>query len=338
MKACVYRAPGAPLEIAEVADPVAGPDEIIIRVKACGVCGSDLHAASRNFRMPPGTIMGHEFSGVIESAGNAVEGFERGDPVIAMSYLGCGRCQYCRFGEAQRCGDLKQVGFGEIPGAYAELIKTRPGSVFKMPPGMSFREAATVEPLVVGLHAVHRSGLCAGESCVVMGGGPIGLATMLWARFAGARAVVVSELNEHRRRLAIEMGADAAVDPRMQNPAGIVEKITGEGPQIVFECIGAAGALAEAVTYAQRLGRIALVGVCTEEDSFAPAIAMNKELDLRFSLGMSRGEVATAIAALESGRIAVAPMITHTMPLEDLPKAFASLKLATNQSKVMVEF
>ena len=338
MKACVYRAPGAPLEIAEVPDPVAGPGEIVIRVKACGVCGSDLHAASLNFRMPPGTIMGHEFSGVVEAAGSSVEGFERGDPVIAMSYLGCGRCEQCRMGEAQRCREVRQVGFGEVPGAYAELIKTRPGSVFKTPPGMSFREAATVEPLVVGLHAVHRSGLSAGESCVVMGGGPIGLATMLWARFAGARAVVVSELNQHRRRVAMELGADAAVDPRMQNPAGVIEKMTGAGPQIVFECIGAAGALAEAITYAQRFSRIAIVGVCTEEDSFAPVTAMNKELDLRFSLGMTRREVETAIAELKSGRIAVAPMITHTMPLEDLPKAFASLRLATNQSKVMVEF
>jgi threonine dehydrogenase-like Zn-dependent dehydrogenase len=338
MRACVYRAPGAPLEMAEVPDPVAGPDEIVIRVKACGICGSDLHAASRNFRMPPGTIMGHEFAGVVESVGGDVEGFERGDPVIAMSYVGCGRCQQCRIGEVQRCREVKQVGFGDIPGAYAELIKTRPGSVFKMPPGMSFREAATVEPLVVGLHGLHRSGFCAGESCVVMGAGPIGLATMLWARFAGARALVVSELNEHRRRLALEMGADAAVDPRMQNPAGTIEKLTGAGPQVVFECIGAAGALAEAIAYAQRSSRITIVGVCTEEDSFAPVTAMNKELDLRFSLGMSRAEVATAIAALQSGRIATAPMITHTMPLEDLPKAFASLKLATNQSKVMVEF
>ena len=128
MKACVYRAPGARLEIAEVPDPIAGPGEVVVRVKACGICGSDLHAAGRNFRMPPGTIMGHEFAGVVETIGDGVEGLERGDPVVAMSYVGCGQCQPCRIGEAQLCRSVKLVGFGEIPGAYAELMKTRPAS------------------------------------------------------------------------------------------------------------------------------------------------------------------------------------------------------------------
>jgi (R,R)-butanediol dehydrogenase/meso-butanediol dehydrogenase/diacetyl reductase len=338
MKACVYRAPGAPLEVAEVPDPIAGPGELVVRVKACGICGSDLHAAGRNFRMPPGTILGHEFSGVVETLGDGVEGFERGDPVVAMSYVGCGRCESCRVGEAQRCREVKLVGFGEVPGAYAELMKTRPASVFKMPPGMSFREAATVEPLVVGLHGLHRAGFQAGESCVVMGAGPIGIATMLWARFAGARAIVVSELSEPRRRLALTMGADAAVDPRMHNPAGKVESLMGAGPQVIFECIGAPGAMAEAIAYAQRSSRVVIIGVCTEDDGFAPITAMSKELDMRFSLGMERAEVEMAIAALASGRVTTAPMITHTMGIDDLPKAFAALALPTNQSKVMIEF
>jgi len=272
MKACVYRAPGAPLEIAEVPDPIAGPGELVVRVKAAGICGSDLHAAGRNFRLPPGTILGHEISGVIERLGDGVEGFERGDPVVAMSYIGCGACEDCRAGEAQRCRKVKLVGFGEVPGAYAELVKTRPASVFRMPPEMSFREAATVEPLVVGLHGLHRAGFQAGESCVVMGAGPIGIATMLWSRFAGARAVVVSELSAARRRLAVRMGADAAVDPRMHNPAGKVESLTGAGPQVIFECIGAPGAMAEAIAYGQRAGRVVIIGVCTGQGVESPEL------------------------------------------------------------------
>src|SRR6201981_2419684 len=245
---------------------------------------------------------------------------------------GC-RWEACPDGDAQRCREVKLVGFGQVPGAYAELMKTRPASVFKLPPGMSFREAATVEPLVVGLHGLHRAEFQAGESCVVMGAGPIGIATMLWARFAGARAIVVSELSEPRRRLALTMGADAAVDPRMHNPAGKVESLTGAGPQVIFECIGAPGAMAEAIAYAQRSSRVVIIGVCTEDDGFAPITAMSKELDMRFSLGMERAEVELAIAALASGRVAPAPMITHTMGLDDLPKAFAALALPTNQSK-----
>lgn len=338
MKACVYRAPGAPLEVVEVPDPVAQRGEIVVRVKACGICGSDLHAAGRKFRMPPGTIMGHEFSGVVETLGEGVEGVAPGDPVVVMSYLGCGECERCRAGDANRCRAVKLVGFGEVPGAYAELMKTRPASVFKMPPELDFRAGATVEPLVVGLHGVHRAGLRAGESCVVMGAGPIGIVTMLWARFAGARAIVVSEVAEHRRRLALEMGADAAVDPRLQNPAGIVENLTGTGPEVVFECIGAAGTMAEAIAYGQPGGRVVIIGVCTEDDSFPPMAAMSKELNLRFSLGVERSEIDMAISMLAAGRISTAPMITHAMEIDDLPRAFAALSLPTNQTKVMVEF
>jgi (R,R)-butanediol dehydrogenase/meso-butanediol dehydrogenase/diacetyl reductase len=338
MKACVYRAPGAPLEVVEVPAPAAGPGEVVVRVKACGICGSDLHAAGRSFRLPPGTIMGHEFSGVVETLGAGSEGLAPGDPVVVMSYLGCGDCEPCRIGNAHRCRAVKLVGFGEVPGAYAELMKTRPGSIFKMPPGMDFRAGATVEPLVVGLHGVHRAGLSAGESCVVMGAGPIGIVTMLWARFAGARAIVVSEVAEQRRQLALKMGADAAVDPRMQNPAGMVEKLTGAGPEVVFECIGAAGTMAEAIAYGQRGSRVVIIGVCTEDDGFAPMAALSKELDLRFSLGVERAEIETAIAMLAAGRISTAPMITHTLGIDDLPRAFAALSRPTNQTKVMVEF
>jgi (R,R)-butanediol dehydrogenase / meso-butanediol dehydrogenase / diacetyl reductase len=338
VKACVYRAPGTPLAVAEVPDPVAGRGEVVVRVKACGICGSDLHAAGPKFRMPPGTIMGHEFSGVVETTGQEVEGLAPGDPVVVMSYLGCGDCEPCRAGDAHRCRAVKLVGFGEVPGAYAELMKTRPASVFKMPPEMDFRAGATVEPLVVGLHGVHRAELRAGESCVVMGAGPIGIVTMLWARFAGARAIVVSEVAEHRRRLALAMGADAAVDPRMQNPAGMVEKLTGAGPAVVFECIGAAGTIAEAIAYGQRGGRVVIIGVCTEDASFPPMVAMNKELNLRFSLGVERSEIETAIGMLAAGRISTASMITHALGIDDLPRAFSALSLPTNQSKVMVEF
>jgi (R,R)-butanediol dehydrogenase / meso-butanediol dehydrogenase / diacetyl reductase len=338
MKACVYRAPGAPLEVTELPNPIAGPGEVVVRVKACGICGSDLHAVGRNFRMPPGTIMGHEFAGVVEGIGQDVEGLKQGDPVVVMSYLGCGECDPCRRGEAQRCRSVKLVGFGEVPGAYAELMKTRPGSVFPMPPGMDFRTGATVEPAVVGLHGLHRAGFVAGENCVIMGAGPIGILTMLWARYAGARSIVVSELTEHRRRLAVQMGADSAVDPRMRNPSGIVRQLTGRGPEVVFECTGAPGALAEAISYSQRGGRVAVIGVCAEDDGFVPITAMSKELDMRFSLGAERAEIEMAIATLATGRISTAAMITHTMGIDDLPKAFAALMKPTNQTKVMVEF
>jgi (R,R)-butanediol dehydrogenase/meso-butanediol dehydrogenase/diacetyl reductase len=340
MKACVFRAAGAPLEVVEVPDPVAGPGEMVVRVRNCGVCGSDLHAARYGFNMPPGTIMGHEFSAVVDQVGPGVSGFKGGDPVVVMSYLACGVCDACRTGNGSRCARMRLVGFGDVPGAYAEKMKTTAGSVFRMPPGMNHRLAATVEPLVVGLHGVHRAALRAGETCIIMGAGPIGLVTLQWARFAGAKAVVVSEMAEGRREVALKMGADAAVDPRIQNPRSALARIVEDdsGPDVVFECIGASGTLGEAVNYSRRGGRVVVIGVCMEQDLWGPMAAMNKELDVRFSLGLEPGEIETTIAMLAAGRIATDPMITHVISLEELPDAFAALASPGLQTKVMVEF
>ena len=339
MRACVFKAPGAPLEVVEEPDPQAGRGEIVVRVKNCGICGSDLHASGANgVKMPLGTIMGHEFSGVIDEIGKGVSGFERGDPVVVMSYLACGECDRCRAGESVRCRAMKPVGFGDVAGGYAEKMKTRPGGVFKKPKGMSFRAGATVEPLVVGFHGVRRARFQAGETCVIMGAGAIGLVTLLWARFAGARAIVVSEVVAYRRELALKMGADAAIDPRMRNPSAEMARITGAGPDVVFECIGAPGTLAEAITYAQRDGRVGVLGASMQDDGFPPGIAMAKQLDVYFSLGIDPGEIETAIAVLASGRISTEAMITHTVSLDELPSAFAALAEPVNQAKVMLEF
>jgi (R,R)-butanediol dehydrogenase / meso-butanediol dehydrogenase / diacetyl reductase len=337
MKAVIFESAGEPLRLAEVPDPKAGQDEIVVRVKNCGVCGSDLHAAKYGYGMLPGTIMGHEFSAVVDEVGAGVSGFAPGDPVVVMSYVACGECEACRAGDGARCRAMKLVGFGEVPGAYAEKMKTRPGSVFKMPSGMSHRLAATVEPMVVGLHGIHRAGLKPGESCIVMGAGPIGLVTAAWARFAGARAIVVSEFAEGRREIALEMGADAAVDPRKESPGDALAKL-GARPDVVFECIGVPGTLAEAIGYARRGARVVVLGVCMEDDRFSPTMAMNKEIDLRFSLGLDNGEIETAIAMLASGRITTAPMITDVVRLDELPAAFAALARPNSQAaKVMVE-
>jgi (R,R)-butanediol dehydrogenase / meso-butanediol dehydrogenase / diacetyl reductase len=339
MKACVFKAVGQPLEVVELPDPEAGPGEIVVRVHDCGICGSDLHSATtRDSKMPVDTIMGHELAGMIEQIGEGVSGFAPGDAVAVMSYLSCGECANCRAGIGVQCAAMRLVGFGDVPGGYAELMKTRPGSIFKLPNAMSFRAGATVEPLVVGLHGLRRSGLRAGETCVIMGAGPIGLMTLLWARYAGARTIVVSELQMYRRDLALKLGADVAVDPRMRNPAAVMAQLSGAGPDVVFECIGQPGTLAQAMVTARRGSRLTVLGVSMEDDGFPPGLAMNKELDVHFSLGIEPGEIETAIAVLASGRISTEQMITHTIGLDDLPRAFNALSQPHQQCKVMIEF
>ena len=293
-------------------EPVAGPDEVIVRVKACGICGSDLHAAgSLTLKMPVGTIMGHEFAGVVEAVGSGVSDFAPGDAVAAMSYVACGECAMCRAGVGVRCFASRAMGFGEVPGAFAEFVKTGPGSIFKMPPGMSFTSGATVEPLVVGLHGLRRSRFQAGETSPT-DASSVGLVTVLWARFAGARTIVVAEVQLPRRDLALKMGADAAVDRRMRIGCEMA-RLSGSGPDVVFECIGAQGTLAQAINYAPRGGRVAVLGAALEDDGFPPASAMNRELDIDSSLGIPAREVETAMAALAAGRFTTATMITHTV-------------------------
>lgn len=339
MRACVFKAPQAPLEIVELPDPIAGPGELIVRVRACGICSSDLHAAnSTTDPLPAGAIMGHELAGEIAELGAGVTGFARGEPVVVMSYLACGACADCRAGAGVRCVASRLVGFGEAPGGYAELIATRPASVFKMPRGMSFRAGATVEPLVIGMHAARRARIGAGESCVIIGAGASGLMTMLAARDRGAGPIVLSDRALDRRESALRLGADAAVDPRMHHPAAAMAKLTGAPPDVVFDCAGEAGTLAQAITIVQSRGRVVAVSASMEDDGFPPGLAMGKELEIYFSLGLEPGEVEEAIEALASGRISTEPLVTHAVALDDLPRAFAALQQPNHQVRVMLEF
>ena len=339
MRACVFRAPGAPLEVVDAPDPIAGPGELVVRVRACGICSSDLHAAkSAADPLPAGAIMGHELAGEIAQIGPGVNGYEIGEPVVVMSYLACGECANCRAGAGVRCADARLVGFGEAPGGYAELIATRPASVFRMPRGLSFQIGATVEPLVIGLHAVRRAKIRAGESCAIIGAGATGLMTMLCARAAGARPIVFSDRALDRRESALRLGADAAVDPRMHQPAAAMAKLTGAPPAVVFDCAGEPGTLAQAITIVRPRGRVVAVSASMEDDGFPPGLAMGKELEIYFSLGLEPGEVEATIEALASGRISTEPLITHAVALNDLPRAFAALQQPNHQVRVMLEF
>lgn len=336
MKACVFQKIGEQLEVVELPDPKPGPGEVVVRVKDCGICGSDLHAAQFGV-IPQGTVMGHEFSAVVDELGAGVTGFKPGDPVMVVPMINCGKCEFCRSGRALMCNKNTGIGF-EAPGAYAEKVKTSPDVLLKMPPGLSHRAAATVEPVVVGLHGLHRSKLLAGETCVVMGAGPIGLVTTMWARYAGARTVVVSEMAEGRRAMALKMGADVVVNPREANPAKELAKLTGDGPDVVFECIGVRGTIDEAIRYARKGSRVVVIGACPENDTFSPIRALRREVDLIFSNGSDVREFETAMALLASGRISTEPMITHVVGIEEFPRAFSALSHPTDQCKVMLEF
>jgi (R,R)-butanediol dehydrogenase/meso-butanediol dehydrogenase/diacetyl reductase len=202
---------------------------------------------------------------------------------------------------------------------------------------MPFEQGAMVEPLAVGLHAVAKSGMKFGDTVLVIGAGPVGLATMLWAKFLGAKHVIVSEKAEVRKKMAARFGATDAIDPgRSLNEQ--VEKIAGRGADVIFECVGVPGLIQEAMMQAPRGGRIVVAGACQAPDTFMPIIGIMKEINLQFVLGYTRDEFQFTIDMIAAGRIEVGHMITDRIKLDQLPAAFEALRTPSHQCKVMVGF
>ncbi|MGZ6186809.1 MAG: zinc-dependent alcohol dehydrogenase [Candidatus Binataceae bacterium] len=337
MKAAVYKQPNE-MAVIDVPRPVAGRGEVVLKVHACGICGSDLHAVQYGFGMPPDSVMGHEFCGEIVEIGPQVGGYAIGDRVTSLPYIGCNTCEPCVAGKGMHCEDIRGLGLGQLPGAYAEYVMCGAKSLFKLPDNVDSRLGALVEPLSVGLHGVNRSGLGPGAACVVMGGGPIGLATLLWCKAKGAATVIVSELAPGRSELARRLGATEVVNPTIKDPAERIREITGRGPDLVFECIGVKSTLESAISMVATLGRVVVLGVCMEPDEITPVRCIFKEITVSFVLGYNDAEFQETINALSQGKIDPRPMVTDVIGVDQVPEMFAALRKPGGQAKVIVEF
>ncbi len=337
MRAVVWKEPGV-LQVESVPDAVPEAGEVVLRVHACGICGSDLHAAKGGMGLPPDCIMGHEFSGEIAALGDGVDGWALGERVVALPYMSCGTCPACLAGRGFNCAAMRAIGLGGVPGAYAELVRVQPSCMLRIPDDVTMRQAALVEPLAVGLHGVNLGRVGADTACVVMGAGPIGAVTVLWARHAGARAIVASDPSPGRRELAARLGAHAVVDPNAEDPAAALRAHAGVDPGVVFECVGVKGTINQAMLLAGVRGRVVVLGVCAEMDEILPLVGIAKELELAFGLAYSRDEFAAALEALRTNSIDVAPLVTDVIDLAAVPDAFRALERPSTQCKVLIEF
>lgn len=341
MRAALFKEMSRPLIVEAMADPVPGPQDLILRVRNCGICGSDLHMTEPSSIMPlaPGSVMGHEFAGEVVAVGAAAKSrWKSGDRVAGFPYICCGDttpCTNLAFGGAM-CGKGITIGLGQSPGAYAEFVRVGMNGAYRLPDNVSYREGALVEPLAVGLHAVDMARMERGATVLVIGAGPVGLAAMLWAKFLGARHVIVSERAEVRRAMAAKFGATDAIDPARSLSAQ-VEKIAGRGADVIFECVGAPGLIGAAMMEAPRGAEIVIAGVCQQPDTIMPLVGIMKELNLQFVLGYRPADFDYVIAMIASGRVDVAPMITDIVDLEGLPAAFEALRHPMHQCKVMLE-
>jgi (R,R)-butanediol dehydrogenase/meso-butanediol dehydrogenase/diacetyl reductase len=288
--------------------------------------------------MPPGTVMGHEFAGEVVALGSeARESWKEGERVCALPYIACGRCAACLAGDGTMCAKIRATGLGGVPGAYAEYVRVGTHESLRLPESVSWEDGATVEPLAVGLHAVRQSGLAPGDDVLVIGAGPIGLATALWARFFGARSVVVSEKAAGRLDLAQRFGATHGIDASKENVAAAFSRLTGGPPRILFECVGVPGLLQQCIMMAPARAKVVVVGVCMQPDTIFPGMAIVKELSLHFVVAYRKADFQFTLDMLAAGRIASAPMITDRVDLDGFPDAFEALKKPTHQCKVMLE-
>jgi (R,R)-butanediol dehydrogenase/meso-butanediol dehydrogenase/diacetyl reductase len=331
MRAVVVAGPRR-LAVEEVPDPRPEPGQVVLRVAACGICGSDLHVHQAGF-LPAGSIMGHEFAGeVVEGAG----GLRTGERVCALPTLSCGRCERCREGLGVYCKTQRALGLGQAPGAYAEYVAVAAHEVVRLPDGVDAERGALVEPLAVGLHAVAVARVRPGETCLVVGAGPIGIAIALWARYCGAREVIVSERATGRRALAERLGATRVVDPEREDLAAVLAGVAPDGADVVFEAVGARGLIQECVDRVRFRGRVVVAGVCITPDTIQPGLAVLKEASVHFVLAYERRDFERTVELLDRRELDPTVLITDRIGLDAVPHAFEALERPSAQGKVLV--
>lgn len=341
MRAAIFKGLGQALELCTVDDPKPEPGGLILKVHYCGICGSDLHATQHGaFVVPGGTVLGHEFAGeIVESR---APGWKVGQRVTAVPNNACNACRDCGLAECKDnlgilCPSNRITGFSpEVPGGFAEYMHIPAAQALALPRAVSSRHGATVEPLSVGLHAVEKGKVRLGDRVLVIGGGPIGLAVVAFAKLAGAYQVVVSEYAENRRNTALAFGATGTIDPGKEDLRETYARIAGGPPDVIFECVGVPGLLQSCIDLSAPFGRIVIVGVCMVPDTLVPMTGIFKEVNVQFILGYSKTDWRLVLNLLDAGKLDPEPMITHVFGLEELPAQFEALRKPTDQIKLLV--
>jgi (R,R)-butanediol dehydrogenase/meso-butanediol dehydrogenase/diacetyl reductase len=331
MRAVTFQALHQPLAFENVPDPTPAPDQLVVKVGRCGICGSDLHMTEdAAYGCKHGDVLGHEFAGEVVALGRGTEGLKTGELVSVIPLKSCGQCEHCRKGEVQWC-----VQFGLQGGGYAEYALTRPNQCIRLPADLSLADGAIIEPLAVALHGVNLSRLRQGDKVLVLGAGPIGLAVAFWAKQMGAAKVAVQDIAEFQKSRALDMGADVfVVDPA--DPVGSAERALGGQADVVFECVGIPGLIAQGVEQVRPRGTILLLGLCTKPDTFNSFAMLSKEVRLVTSAFFTVPEYQASLDALAEGAIEPRLLVTDTIALAETPEVFESLKHRTSQCKVLI--
>ena len=334
MKAALFDGVFQPLRVDDVTDPVPAEDEVLLRVAACGICGSDLHMTEdpTTFGIGQGAVLGHEFAGQVVGLGARVTELSVGDRVAIAPMRGCGHCDRCRAGDPAWCPQMRLIG-----GGYAETTAVAARQCRKLPDDLPLSEGALAEPVSIGLHSVMRAGLTPGDRVLILGAGPIGLLVAYWARRLGAAHVVVADINDHQKKRAAALGATgfARSGPGLD---AAFRDMTGAAPDIVFECVGKKGLIDFACSLARVHGTVVGVGLCVGGDEWDPFAVLSKELTIVMAAFFDMAEFQMAIEALAAGGpFRPQALVTDRIGLDRVPDTFEALRHRTSQCKVLIE-
>lgn len=343
MRAAVIKERGL-MEVEEFPTPEPGPGEVLVGIKYCGICGSDLHFYDTDLPTPGGRL-GHEFSGVIAAVGEGETDWRVGDRVVPSILKPCGQCRWRKMGHFNLClgGPAlwrKQKfpdyvrGFANAGGAFADYIKVPGWRLLRVPDEVSLEEAALAEPLSVALHAVRRSGIMLGDYVAVLGAGPIGLLALQCAKQAGALRVFVAEGAEWRAQAAAKLGADVVINPR---EADVIQEIIREteiGPDIVYECAAVPATIEGSIDLVRRGGKVMFVGMRMEPADLVTADWVLKQVQVEATYA---GDIPRALELLKYHRIDVDTLVTDIVPLERIQETFQAMLKPSAQIKVLVE-
>lgn len=358
MKAVVRSAPGV-LDVEDMEVPVPGKGQVLVRSLACGICGSDLHAlhhlehmfdvmgasmkkpADTAAKKPGKTVFGHQFCAEIVDFGpGAARKLPVGSAVVSMPY-------------ASGPNGIEQLGYSQnLPGGFAEYMVLDEGLLLPVPNGLSAAEAAMVEPIAVGEHAVNAARFSKKSAAMVIGCGQIGLAVIATLKSRGFGPVIAVDFSERRRKVAEKLGADVIIDPAKESPHArwsefnvpatmqdlAVARYMGDpADAIIFECVGKKGLLQKLMMEAPPAAQFIVVGVCMETDYFEPVMAAAKELSLRFVIAYNMQEFSQTLDSISNGKIDAAAMISNTVGLAGVSDAFERMKDAELEVTVLVD-
>jgi L-iditol 2-dehydrogenase len=318
------------LEFTDFPSPTPASGEVLVRIRACGICGSDIHGwdGSTGRRRPP-LIMGHEGAGEIVALGPDVQGWSEGDRVTFDSTISCGECAYCRSGQVNLCEARRVVGVAPVEyrqhGAFAELLAVPARILYPLPETLSFTDAAMVEPVSIAIHAVQRVKISPTDCVVVVGSGMIGLFVIQALRWAGAEQIIAVDLADHRLALARELGAtDTLRSDICDVPEEVLRMTEGRGADFAFEVVGVSATLNVALGVLRRGGSAVLVGNLAAKAEFPLQAVVTREISLHGSCA-SAGEYPLCLDLISRGVIRVEPMISAIAPLEEGAEWFQRL-------------